>query len=109
MVKNYMNLVQKQNLMYLLWISIPIFIIVLLMTYNVTKNKNIKNSIFSTVLCSFSLAGLLILEGSLSDEGIIETNLLFFIVIFIISLILLLIQIAYYIKTKSRLGSNNKI
>lgn len=103
------SLIQKQNQMYFFWITIPIFIIVLLMTYNVTKNKNIKNSIFSTVLCSFSLAGLQILGGSLSDEGIIEANALFFIVIFIITLILLLIQIAYYIKTKSRLGSNNKI
>lgn len=79
------------------------------MTYNVTKNKNIKNSIFSTVLCSSSLAGLLILGGSLSDEGIIEADALFFILIFIISLILLLIQIAYYINTKSRLGPSNKI
>lgn len=92
------NLVQKQNQMYFFWITIPIFIIVLLMTYNIIKNKNIKSSIFSTVLCSFSLAGLLILEGSLSDEGLIEADILFFIVAFAISLILLLIQVIYYIK-----------
>lgn len=103
-----LNAIQNQNQMYIYWISIPILIISINMAYKSFKGNNIKNSLFVTILCTISLAGILYLEGMLIDEYLLNSNIIMNLVIFFISIFLTILQLVLFVKSKKNNVNNTK-
>lgn len=103
-----LNSIQNQNEMYIYWISIPIFIISINMAYKSFKGNNIKNSLFVTILCTISLAGILYLVGMLKDEYLLNSNIIMNLVIFFVSVLLTILQLVLFVKSKRNNVNNTK-